>query len=71
MIKRLVRGTIFFPVIFLAYVVLNLLLLALGAEPGSANVWENLLVMYFSWLVFMACLPQINKAVAWATAEQN
>lgn len=69
MIKRLVRGTIFFPVIFLAYVVLNLLLMALGAEPGSAGLWDNLLVMYFSWLVFMACLPLINKAIAWATAK--
>jgi hypothetical protein len=69
MIKRLVRGTIFFPVIFLAYVVLNLLLMALGAEPGSAGVWDNLPVMYFSWLAVMACLPLINKAVAWANAE--
>ena len=69
MIKRLVKGTIFFPVIFVAYVVLNLFLMGLGAEPGSAGVWDNLLVMYFSWLVIMACQPQINKAIAWANAE--
>lgn len=69
MIKRIVRGTIFFPVIFVAYVVMNLVLMALGAEPGTAGVWDNLLVMYFSWMVFMAFLPQIKKVVAWATAE--
>lgn len=69
MTKRIIRGTIFFPVIFVAYVAINLFLMALGAEPGTAGVWDNLLVMYFSWIVFMAFLPQINKVIAWATTE--
>jgi hypothetical protein len=69
MTKRIIRGTIFFPVIFVAYVAINLVLMALGAEPGTTGVWDNLLVMYFSWIVFMAFQPQFKKAIAWATAE--